>query len=132
MNNDLEQFSEERLIFYRGILAIDFGGNSKIDIPQSSMLALVNIALSVKQAKPVGHFSRVNGDGIWFEQWTDKLGVPLYTTPQPAHTERDGWKLVPIEPTQEMVDAHISGMQSAGFSRAYRDMLAAAPKPESE
>ncbi|HGH0375284.1 TPA: hypothetical protein ACJHE1_004376 [Yersinia enterocolitica] len=40
----------------------------------------------------------------------------------------DGWKLVPIEPTQNMVDAHISGMQLAGFSRAYRDMLAAAPE----
>ncbi|ENG0873429.1 hypothetical protein ABU549_001078 [Yersinia enterocolitica] len=38
------------------------------------------------------------------------------------------WKPVPIEPTQNMVDAHISGMQLAGFSRAYRDMLAAAPE----
>ncbi|HDL6945001.1 TPA: DUF551 domain-containing protein [Yersinia enterocolitica] len=44
----------------------------------------------------------------------------------------DGWKLVPIEPTQNMVDAHISGMQLAGFSRAYRDMLAAAPEPQNQ
>ncbi|HIC9437318.1 TPA: hypothetical protein ACW96C_004550 [Yersinia enterocolitica] len=42
------------------------------------------------------------------------------------------WKLVPIEPTQNMVDAHISGMQLAGFSRAYRDMLAAAPEPQNQ
>lgn len=42
------------------------------------------------------------------------------------------WKLVPLEPTQNMVDAHISGMQLAGFSRAYRDMLAAAPEPQNQ
>ncbi|HDM8336476.1 TPA: DUF551 domain-containing protein [Yersinia enterocolitica] len=42
------------------------------------------------------------------------------------------WKLVPIEPTQNMVDAHISGMQLAGFSRAYRDMLATAPEPQNQ
>ncbi|MGE4828202.1 hypothetical protein [Yersinia enterocolitica] len=39
---------------------------------------------------------------------------------------------MPIEPTQNMVDAHISGMQLAGFSRAYRDMLAAAPEPQNQ
>ena len=59
----------------------------------------------------------------------------VYDAPPLNHTEQhmvvpDGWRLVPIEPTKEMVDAHISGMQSAGFSRAYREMLAAAPMPE--
>ncbi|MCB5324507.1 hypothetical protein LH412_21180 [Yersinia intermedia] len=53
----------------------------------------------------------------------------LTTTPQLNSPEiPDGWKLVPIDPTQNMVDAHIIGMQLAGFSRAYRDMLAAAPE----
>ncbi len=30
-------------------------------------------------------------------------GIPLYTTPQPAVP--DGWKLVPVEPTEEMCKA---------------------------
>lgn len=187
MNNDLEQFSEETLIFYRNILSIDFGGNSKIDIPQSSMLALVNIALAAKQAKPTFEEWLSSRTGtievdcgcVTTEAFYHWLKVAYEATPHPAHTEQDGWtssyaanvalvmldridttdpvdddriegiqriirqlvnspvipdgwKLVPIEPTQEMVDAHISGMQSAGFSCAYRDMLTAAPKPESE
>ncbi|HHH0014561.1 TPA: hypothetical protein ACPZLS_004543, partial [Yersinia enterocolitica] len=58
---------------------------------------------------------------------------PIVATPQLNSPEiPDGWKLVPIEPTQNMVDAHISGMQLAGFSRAYRDMLAAAPEPQNQ
>lgn len=40
-----------------------------------------------------------------------------------------GWKLVPIEPTQEMIDAHIEGVQSGGMQKGYRAMLATAPQP---
>jgi|GEM_PF-1196628 len=39
----------------------------------------------------------------------------------------DGWALVPVEPTQQMVDAHISGVMTGGFAKGYREMLAAAP-----
>ncbi|MDR6298235.1 LexA family protein [Pantoea dispersa] len=39
-----------------------------------------------------------------------------------------GWMLVPIEPTQAMIDAHNEGMISGGASKAYREMLAAAPE----
>ena len=129
MNNDLEKFSEERL---KNIIEL-------ADNP--TMTSLARIALAAKQAKPVGEVVRVlRGlrkvtEVAWKGGVSPENGTILYTTPQPAHTEQvipDGWKLVPIEPTQGMVDAHISGMQSAGFSRAYRDMLAAAPKPESE
>jgi len=40
-----------------------------------------------------------------------------------------GWKLVPVEPTQEMVDAHMNGVASGGFQCGYRAMIAASPTP---
>ncbi|ORJ13416.1 hypothetical protein A7D02_07320 [Aeromonas salmonicida] len=55
------------------------------------------------------------------------------TLPEPAMPE--GWKLVPVEPTQEMVavgceDEGSRITDGAEFARAlYADMLAAAPKP---
>lgn len=130
MNNDLEQFSEERL------KQVEASGLwSRLSHAESQ--ALARIALSAKQAKPVGHFSRVNGDGIWFEQWTDKLDVPLYTTPQPAHTEQAvpyGWKLVPIEMTDDIGEAIAKHARCCGGIALdiYEAALAAAPKPESE
>lgn len=39
------------------------------------------------------------------------------------------WCLVPVEPTQKMVDAHMNGVVSGGFQCGYRAMLAAAPTP---
>lgn len=182
MNNDLERFSEERLkeLLATGKYAYNY-------ITSMEMRSLIHIALSVKQAKPTfedwmsnqSEKIEVDCGFVTTEAFYHWLKVAYEATPQPAHTEQDGWtssdaanaalvmldridttdpvdddriegiqriirqivkspaipvgwKLVPIEPTQEMVDAHISGMQSAGFSRAYRDMLAAAPKPESE
>lgn len=38
-----------------------------------------------------------------------------------------GYALVPVEPTQAMIDAHIEGVQSGGMQKGYRAMLAAAP-----
>lgn len=57
-----------------------------------------------------------------------RYAIELITTP-PAASVPDGWKMVPLEPTQRMIDAHIEGMVSGGATRAYRDMLAAAPAP---
>lgn len=51
---------------------------------------------------------------------------------QPQKPAPDGWKLVPVEPTQRMIDAYNEGMVSGGATRAYRDMLAAAPAPVGE
>lgn len=39
----------------------------------------------------------------------------------------DGWVMVPVEPTQEMIDAHIEGVKSGGMQKGYRAMLAVAP-----
>ncbi|HDL8228899.1 TPA: hypothetical protein ACS2QH_004486, partial [Yersinia enterocolitica] len=110
------------------------------------IVALARIALAAKRAEPVYqyHTGIINeeGDIDWYwvdcdkgfySQYDNQHRRIVYTTPQLNSPEvSDGWKLVPIEPTQNMVDAHISGMQLAGFSRAYRDMLAAAPEPQNQ
>jgi len=49
------------------------------------------------------------------------------TTATPTIPE--GWKLVPIEPTPEMIRALIDGAnQYDSWNGGYRDMLAAAPE----
>ena len=55
--------------------------------------------------------------------------IPLYTSPQPAPVQ--GWKLVPVQPTDEMRDAGnvIIGDRGALFA-AYRAMLDAAPQAQ--
>lgn len=192
MNNDLERFSEEYL---KELI------NSSAD---DLTIALAHIALSAKQAKPVAYmyrdnlhsdarFSLTSQIGNWSSEEISEYEIaeiPLYTAPQPAHTEQgqmpdkalslsetigelrkyidssggynfeslrseqvnspvipDGWKLVPIEPTEAMCDVKHIGVDvfvgeaegdepysidgdSAG--KVYRSMLAAAPKPESE
>lgn len=52
----------------------------------------------------------------------------LYAAPQPAEAAQPvvGWRLVPVEPTDEMVDATHHGQP---VDDIYRDMLAAAPRP---
>ncbi|HEI6738512.1 TPA: DUF551 domain-containing protein [Yersinia enterocolitica] len=108
-------------------------------LTRSEQMELARIALAAKRAEPVGYLEQNHLDylrsgsdaDIWPEGGAGD--IPVYLTPQLNSLEMpDGWKLVPIEPTQNMVDAHISGMQLAGFSRAYRDMLAAAPEPQKQ
>ena len=152
MNNDLEQFSEERLM-----QITQQPDSSTIFMYEVRQLA--RIALSAKQAKPVGfiEFVRLNNPSIqkipaWdlFEngRYVDPVTqwwFELYTTPQPANTEvnypviPDGWKLVPVTPTDKMLlNAMISGEIDSilpAISRAesmWEQFLAAAPKPESE
>ena len=63
-------------------------------------------------------------------------GVDGYVPAQPAPSVREGWKLVPIEPTEDMLRAMtdpfvaINGDNRKAFESAYTAMLAAAPKPE--
>ncbi len=60
--------------------------------------------------------------------------TPVFTRPAPAvglaELVPEGWKLVPIEITQEMVDANFEGVCKGGIQSGYRAMLAAAPEPE--
>jgi len=91
MNNDLEQFSEERLMEL-------IHESSKPEIE-----ALARIALAVKQARPVAQVYQPANIGICAALGPEigminvglAAGTLLYTTPQPAHTEQDGWVSIP-------------------------------------
>jgi len=98
MNNDLEQFSEERL---KKICDFTKGG---VDVRHVEIEALARIALAAKQAKPVYQIETylINEEDKEVWSWDDadyaRYGKHnenhrrvLYTTPQPAHTEQDGW-----------------------------------------
>ena len=58
------------------------------------------------------------------------VGTALYTAP-PAPSVPDGWKLVPVEPTPEMMrsGANVPLNKAARHNAVYRAMLAAAPTP---
>ncbi|MGE0935479.1 hypothetical protein AB9H26_14365 [Yersinia enterocolitica] len=137
----LDSFTVERL---EEIIAEE--GYSAMRTPKNDEVrALARIALAAKRAEPVYQYQSGvctfdDIEWVWddcdkgfYEQYDPTRRRIVYTTPRLNSPEvSDGWKLVPIEPTQNMVDAHISGMQLAGFSRAYRDMLAAAPEPQNQ
>ena len=62
----------------------------------------------------------------WTSDYRPKVGDLIYTTPAPIP---EGWQLVPIEPTEEMINA--ADKHEHRFSDIiYCAMLAAAPKPE--
>lgn len=66
---------------------------------------------------------------------TSGAWTPLLLAPQPAIP--DGWKLVPVEPTPEMLESAASYGGRGGYSAVrrddasaiWRDMLATAPQP---
>ncbi|HFI9707114.1 TPA: hypothetical protein ACGSVY_003937 [Yersinia enterocolitica] len=137
----LDSFTVERL---EEIIAEE-GYSAMITPKNDEVRALARIALAAKRAEPIYQYQSGvctfdDIEWVWddcdkgfYEQYDPTRRRIVYTTPRLNSPEvSDGWKLVPIEPTQNMVDAHISGMQLAGFSRAYRDMLAAAPEPQNQ
>lgn len=62
-----------------------------------------------------------NDDGTW------RGPIALYAAAGAASVP-EGWQLVPVEPTQEMLEAADHGRYSGGLEAQYRNMLAAAPK----
>lgn len=126
INELIEQIGRERLEFL----------SKAENLPEVQKLA--QFALVALDAKPVIYEAEINGvmSSVTKLHYDDckRLGVPvreLYTA-TPAASVPDGWKMVPLEPTQRMIDAHTEGMVSGGATRAYRDMLAAAPAPGGE
>lgn len=157
MNNDLEQFSEERL------KEIEKYSSNHIRVQIVEIEALARIALAAKQAKPVAQVYQPANIGICAALGPAirmiNVGLPagtlLYTTPQPAHTEQDGWISIPRDMLADYRDVKNSELQtykeSFGShcdiprSRWQRDLadlteelaeidklIAAAPKPEIE
>lgn len=138
MNNDLKQFSEERLRFW-----IDNSSDPDIE-------ALARIALAAKQAKPVGYLFVSPDGGIAYsisnvEFEGVKLVGPIYSTP-PANSPAipDGW-IKCSDRMPEIEEDYYQTFSSAGvdisyfFEGYFTDQnithwmpLPEAPKPESE
>lgn len=55
-----------------------------------------------------------------------ELGAKLYLSP-PKQAIPEGWKLVPIEPTQDMLFASLNHHKEGGNYAVYKAMLNAAP-----
>lgn len=101
--------------------------------------------LSVLDAKPVGYFR--NDARAVFRVWptaSDDCNNPAYTIP-PAARAPDGWKLVPLKASPEILQAGIKAhyerqkhqkpedVEFKGpMECAYDDMLSAAPAPEGD
>ncbi|EKN6391123.1 hypothetical protein WFQ12_21840 [Yersinia enterocolitica] len=102
--------------------------------------ALAQIALAAKRAEPVGYLEQNHLDylrsgsdaDIWPEGGAGD--IPVYLAPQLNSPEiPEGWKLVPIEPTRQMMSqGHFAmgGTDRGKFMRIYQAMLAAAPEKE--
>ena len=97
-------------------------------------IAALEADLAAK-VEPVAYRYKFTADLQW--QYTEnkehahRLAIvePVYATPQQAVPA--GFVLVPIEPTEEMLDAAYNGRYSGGMSAMYSNMIAAAPKDAS-
>lgn len=154
MNNDLEQYTKNG--FTDSELEFMAHGNNPVANAYRELLAFRRAA---KQAKPTfeewmsnqSEKIEVDCGCVTTEAFYHWLKVAYEATPQPAHTEQvipDGWKLVPIEPTDEMFYSLVPAMaRSENLNRdeydisrrnerlarwVYKSLIAAAPKPESE
>lgn len=62
---------------------------------------------------------------------SEKEAPPLYAAPVPAPAVPEGWQIVPVEPTEEMLWAlyrsFVGGLTGPNYE-SYRAMLSAAPK----
>ena len=105
------------------------------------------VLAKLAQQEPFGYF-RAEPFGWTDCAESDEDAVPLYPHPAPQQADRqrvpDGWKLVPVEPTQEMCKAAViyaNGnavyknvaaaaleIEEGIYGEAYTAMLAAAPE----
>ena len=101
--------------------------------------ALQAKVVAMEKQEPVGKFTQHPSHGMWEQDgYSDNPDAkPLYLAPgaQPAPSVPEGWKLVPIEPTHEMLDAGedtfvptYTGTPVSAPIDVYRAMLAAAPE----
>lgn len=117
-----------------------------VEAAKAEIAALRAKIEAMEKQEPVGTTHAMPGASAFtvacFNASDVPVGTKLYALPgarsQPAPSVRDGWKLVPIEPTEDMLRAMtdpfvaINGDNRKAFESAYTAMLAAAPKPEGE
>ncbi|TCC09586.1 DUF551 domain-containing protein [Kosakonia quasisacchari] len=91
---------------------------------QEMVNAMIAYEMDVGEPAPYKHRKMMMRAGHLLESHRTAM---LKAEPVTAATVPDWWKLVPVEPTQEMIDAHVEGVQTGGMQKGYRAMLAAAP-----
>lgn len=139
MNNPITTLSREDL--QKEVKAIRDSGADLISPKMGLYLEAMESLLAVMDARidayRVRHHHEPQGTGTkidvqdrpYYEARGDYHYTPLYAAP-PAPIVPSGWKLVPVEPTEEMIEAGDQFMD--GLSRlgeAYEAMIAAAPAP---
>lgn len=68
---------------------------------------------------------RIKGKDEWYEaDWLKHLHLSL--SPQPEPVIPEGWKIVPVEPTEKMLDA-LYAVEIADDTLSYKAMLSSAP-----
>ncbi|EDQ6552900.1 hypothetical protein S675_000991 [Salmonella enterica subsp. enterica] len=104
---------------------------------------LARIALAALTAEPVRYLNKFSGTCVTLEQQPNAADdvavyIPLYAAP-PVPVVPDGYALVPVEPTDEMIaaamnceDVLFNSDESfcVQFGNIYEAMLAAAPQQE--
>lgn len=88
--------------------------------------------LASLEAEPVSQVlsSRAGNDTSTIDKALPE-GTTLYTVP-PAPVVPNGWVMVPVAPTEEMLAelCLVKGWTDRALNARYQAMLAAAPKPE--
>jgi hypothetical protein len=115
--------------------------NTRIGVHGGCDCGFCSPKLSAQESKPVAwiHGEGENGSHDWGKHRnvrTEYFNTPVYlATPSVSAQDaspKDGWKLVPLQPTQAMLDAGVkAGVNASGYwcPETWRAMLAAAPEP---
>ncbi|EAQ2677058.1 hypothetical protein UL085_002767 [Salmonella enterica] len=120
-----------------------YGADSNVMLPAEEAEELARIALASLEAEPIGYMNRFTGRVFSLDEQpgadTDTdVYEPVYAAP-PAPVVPDGYALVPVEPTDEMIaaamnceDVLFNSDESfcVQFGNIYEAMLAAAPQHE--
>jgi len=113
----------------------EYGGYVESDLAydNTAAIAALKAELAKPEPEPFGWFSKHWGGsfiyhGTFIRKKCADGYFPLYRHPKP--TIPDGWKLAPIEPTQEILSAMYVADDSKmeGLARMYKAGLAAAPE----
>ncbi|EBV5806218.1 hypothetical protein HU47_15210 [Salmonella enterica subsp. enterica serovar Abaetetuba] len=112
-------------------------------LTRGEQMELARIALASLDAETVRYLNKFSGTCVTLEQQPNAADdvvvyIPLYAAP-PVPVVPDGYALVPVEPTDEMIaaamnceDVLFNSDESfcVQFGNIYEAMLAAAPQPE--
>lgn len=105
---------------------------AELEAERDELRARLDAAAGQEPVAEVRTWHKSNGQHADLIDWCDAIeNLPdgdhrLYAAPVPAQAAPEGWRLVPVEPTPDMLDAARS--QSSFPLGVYRAMLAASPE----